>query len=283
MLGTSKSFLFAHDSSILIDETNNLYARQSYTDDSSPIIELSSLTDGHFKLYNCQATILPSSIFSILQKTESVTSIPLNTFFTNIKDLSNTVGEFNMINHIHIPTQVPTGEIIPKGSRILYPIPIQTVTQYNNNKTNEISDDGSPTIPSVFSGMPDGWRYYISDDTKLESVSAVNQVTSGFVVSYSENSNLTTTVPGEYDIKENITFKAKVSIGDFFMSTETACWFLGVNDYLQISDSSYEITYTHTDPQTRPDRGIVPRCADLNGSILIGIEYSFTLSRCLIF
>lgn len=90
MRGTSMSFLYAHDSSILIDETNNLYARQSYTDPTlSSIVELNSISDGHFQLHNCQATILPSSIFSILEEGESPTSLPLNTYFNNIKELTN--------------------------------------------------------------------------------------------------------------------------------------------------------------------------------------------------
>ena len=225
MLGTSEYFLYAYDSSILIDETNNLYVKESYTDPAlSTMIILDTLTDSNFNFGNSQATILPSSIFNILQENESATSIPLNTFFTKTKDLTNSGWEFNMINHIHIPTQVPTGEIIPRGSRILYPIPTQTVTQYTNNYISN-SDPDSSTIPSVFRKIPADWRYYISDDTKLDSVTDVNQLTGGFVVSYSENGKLTSNLSAPINKNENITFNANVSIGNIFMAYGTANYF----------------------------------------------------------
>lgn len=49
-----KPFLYAENSSILIDETNQLYYNNGK--------EITNLTTDNFKLKNCQATIIPTSI-----------------------------------------------------------------------------------------------------------------------------------------------------------------------------------------------------------------------------
>lgn len=151
-----------------------------------------------------------------------------------------------MINHIHIPTQLPTSidEVIPPGTRILYPIPVESVTEYKNGST---SDLGTPEIPSDFLKIPDGWKCVTPNKT-VQPVQRLNEdiLKKSFVVNHSNNKTLSSFITSSADDTSIITFTANVNINRIY--TKYSSWIIG-SDYLMIDENNnYDIKYAHYDP-----------------------------------
>lgn len=153
--------LSAFASFISINPTNNLY--EITTSNNTTYTHISKLNSDIFSFDECQATILPGNIKEGLEKTTTHKRFDAN-YLNNYKmyyinDLIQINNKFNLINHIHTGNTIQQTDLVPIGTRILFPQVIKTI----NGSDGVISqNEYKSAIP-----IPSGWALIQGDNTTV--------------------------------------------------------------------------------------------------------------------
>jgi hypothetical protein len=154
----SNPILSAKYSFISINNTNNLYNKDK--------VALSKLDTTIFNFVECQATILPKNIKTGLNNTTNNKTLTENHLsnYTNyyINDLIHNANYFNLINHIHVYNSIEQTELVPNGTRILFPQVIKQ-TPDSNGATSKIKY--TSLIP-----IPTGWSLINTENKLIKDV-----------------------------------------------------------------------------------------------------------------
>jgi hypothetical protein len=143
--------LLASASYIFIDKTNTLYSNNN--------VQCTALTPSLFVLNECQSTILPAGIW------ENSSTDDLNKFFENINGLAQVSNKFNLINHIHTFNNISNKNLVPAGTRILYPAVTNTTIGTNGSVTNQTN--------KLLINIPQGWSLVTTNNILINSNAVV--------------------------------------------------------------------------------------------------------------
>lgn len=190
--------LSAFASFISINPTNNLY--EITTSNSTNYTHISKLNSDIFSFDECQATILPGNIDEGLAKTTDHKRFDVN-YLNNyemyyINDLIQINNKFNLINHIHTGNSIQQTNLVPIGTRILFPQVIKTY-----NASGAISE----TVYESAIPIPSGWTLVKDEKDKIENEDVTPQdIFNNYVYMYP------TVFPGVLLPTDHLVFKARL-------------------------------------------------------------------------
>ena len=144
---------------ISINPTNNLY--EITTSNNTNYIHISELNSNIFSFDECQATILPGNIKEGLGKTNKrFDENYLNNYEMHyINELIQINNKFNLINHIHTGNSIQQTNLVPIGTRILFPQVIKTINGSNGAISQNTYESAIP--------IPNGWALVKGDNTTV--------------------------------------------------------------------------------------------------------------------